>query len=115
MEVNDLKRQPFSRGFKETSPSCFQKTEKILDNTLSEQKSQLNKNRPQRILNGMKKCGTSCTACPYVKEGKTININRKLWNTTQKLNCKYFNIVYALKCKKENCGKTYIGEIKKIP
>ena len=61
----------------------------------------------------MKKCGTSCTACPYVKEGKTININRKLWNTNQKLNCKSFNIVYVLKCKKENCGKTYIGETKR--
>ena len=24
-----------------------------------------------------------------------------------------FNIVYALKCKKENCGKTYIGETKR--
>ena len=48
-----------------------------------------------------------------MKEGKTININGKVWNINQRLNFKSYNVVYALRCKKEKCGKTYIGETKR--
>ena len=89
------------------------KRQKNLRQYLIRAKVPIEQNRPQRLLKGMKKCGEGCTACPYIKEGKTININGKVWNINQKLNCKSFNVVYALKCKKENCGKTYIGETKR--
>ena len=62
----------------------------------------------------MTKCGTGCTACPYIKEGKSININGIQWKINQQLNCKSFNVIYAVICKKENCQRVYIGETKRI-
>ena len=51
----------------------------------------------------MKKCGQSCTMCPYVREGKVIKTNGIEWKINQNLHCKSYNVVYALICKKENC------------
>ena len=31
---------------------------------------------PQRRQRGMRKCGNNCTACPFIREVKSININR---------------------------------------
>ena len=57
----------------------------------------------------------SCISCSngIIFKFQLIVYNGKVWNINQKLNCKSFNIVYALKCKKESCGKTYIGETKR--
>ena len=43
--------------------------------------------RPKRILKGMKKCGKSCPACPYVKEGKEIQNNQTKWVINSAVNC----------------------------
>ena len=69
---------------------------------------------PKRRLNGMKKCGENCTACPYILNKKSIKINGIDWKINQNLNCKSFNVVYAIICSKEKCNMIYIGETKTI-
>ena len=69
---------------------------------------------PKRFLKGMKRCGTSCTACPYIKEGNIVKINNKNWNINRKLNCDSYNVVYAIICKKDKCNLVYIGETKRM-
>ena len=65
--------------------------------------------RPKRDLFGMSKCGKICTACPYVKEGKTVKVNnQEIWIIQRKINCKMFNCIYMLECNK--CGKRYVDE-----
>jgi hypothetical protein len=73
-----------------------------------------NKTRPERIINGMKKCEAQCTACPYIREGKSITINNTNWKIKRKLDCNSYNVVYAICCKKENCKEVYIGETKRM-
>ena len=62
----------------------------------------------------MRKCGTNCTACPYIREGKRIKINGQEWKINGDLHCKSFNVIYAVVCKKENCREVYIGETKRF-
>ena len=31
---------------------------------------------PERMQRGMRKCGKNCTACPYIKEVKSLGINQ---------------------------------------
>ena len=61
----------------------------------------------------MKKCGTNCLACPYTKETKSIKLNVINWKINRNVNCKSFNIIYAIICNKDNCKKTYIGETRR--
>jgi hypothetical protein len=71
---------------------------------------QLRRNE-KRQLKGMAKCGKSCTACPYIKEGKTVKINQnKYWSINKHVNCESYNIVYLIECDKNNCQEKYIGE-----
>ena len=63
----------------------------------------------------MKKCNTpECTACPFVKEGKEITINGQTQKINNELDCKAYNIVYAIWCQKENCRLVYIGKTKQM-
>ena len=55
-----------------------------------------------------------CTACPYIIEGKSIKINGHDWKIYKKLNCKSYNVVYTVCCKKEKCKQVYIGETKRM-
>ena len=67
--------------------------------------------RPKRNIIGMSKCEKNCTLCPFIKEGKTISINRKkTWKISKSVNCQSSNIVYLIECNKEQCKKRYIGE-----
>ena len=54
----------------------------------------------------MRKCGTKCTACPYIRKYKQIKINGKEWKINGDLHCKTFNVVYAIVCRKDNCRET---------
>ena len=65
-----------------------------------------------RQLNGMKRCGQACTACPYIKQGKSIKIDNKTsWKISKRLSCENFNIIYLISCNKEHCKENkYIGE-----
>ena len=68
---------------------------------------------PQRNQRSMTKCNIQdCTACPFIKEGKEVKINGVSWRINKQLNCKTYNIVYAIICKKDNCKEVYIGETK---
>ena len=72
------------------------------------------KKREDRDLKGMKDCGKQCSACPYMKEGRNIKINKKSqWKINKSVNCNSFNVIYMLECKKDNCKKRYIGETKR--
>ena len=43
---------------------------------------------PERKNVGMRKCNmTVCTACLYIKEGKTITINDRKWMINKQVNC----------------------------
>ena len=67
---------------------------------------------PKRYQKGMKKCGKSCTGCPYIKEGRKLILKGQEWFINRQLNCNSYNVIYAIMCKKENCQQIYIGEPK---
>ena len=70
---------------------------------------------PQRNQKSMSKCNSqNCTACPFIKEGKEVKINGVTWKINNQLNCKSYNVVYAIICKKDNCKEAYIGETKQM-
>ena len=70
---------------------------------------------PQRNQRSMSKCNSqNCMACPFIKEGKEVKINGVSWKINKQLNCKSFNVVYAIICKKDNCKEAYIGETKQM-
>ena len=69
---------------------------------------------PSRRQRGMKKCGKSCTACPYIKEAKSLKINKSEWKINQTLDCNVSNCIYLVQCKKEACKMNYVGETKRI-
>jgi hypothetical protein len=71
------------------------------------------KQRPRREVKGMKKCGTGCTACPYILQAKSISHRGTKWKLNKQLDCNSFNIVYMIECQKENCKKRYVGETKR--
>ena len=62
----------------------------------------------------MKKCGNQCTACAYIKEGNSFKINGSMWKINKAFNCKSYNMIYAIFCKKEKCKQVYIGETKRM-
>ena len=69
------------------------------------------KRYPERKVKGMSKCGTNCTACPFIMETKNVKIDSKTtWNLNSDFKCGNSNIVYLLECNIENCKKRYIGE-----
>ena len=66
---------------------------------------------PERSIKGMSKCTHSCSACPYIQEGKVIKFgNRQKWILNRRLTCDNSNIVYMIECQKSNCKERYIGE-----
>ena len=40
---------------------------------------------PRRYIEGMKKCGAQCTACPYILEGQDIDINGEQWKINRQI------------------------------
>jgi hypothetical protein len=69
---------------------------------------------PSRNQRGMKKCGRDCTACPYIREVKSLYINNNEWKLNKSFNCEVSNCVYLIECKKNNCKMKYVGETKRI-
>ena len=68
-------------------------------------------NRPKRINKGMKKCDMQrCQACPYISTGRSIKSHKITWRINRKYDCCTKNVVYMIKCNKNNCGMAYIGE-----
>ena len=69
---------------------------------------------PARRTRGMKRCGKNCSACPFIKEVKSLYINGNEWKINQNLNCEISNCIYLIECKKDRCNMKYIGETKRI-
>ena len=97
--------------FKQPPLIAYKRQKNIKDNIIRA-KVAMPQDRPIRKNPGMKKCGKWCTACPYVKEGKTIKIDsKKKWNINKNVNCETANIVYIIECQK--CNMRYVGESKR--
>ena len=63
-----------------------------------------------RKLKGMSKCGKSCPSCPFILEGKTVNVKKnEKWHLNKKFTCESYNVVYMIECSKESCKLRYIG------
>ena len=63
-------------------------------------------------VKGMFKCGKGCPACPYVREEKSVKIDKNhKWTFNKKFSCTNYNIIYMITCTKEHCKENrYIGE-----
>ena len=68
---------------------------------------------PARRMRGMKRCGKNCSACPYIREVKSLNINTNAWKINQNLNCEIANYIYLIECMKEDCNMKYVGETRR--
>ena len=77
-------------------------------------KAKVPSNYNKRNIKGMFKCGRGCPTCPYIREGKSIKVNDKVWKINRKFYCNTFNVIYAITCKTEKCKETYIGETKRL-
>ena len=67
----------------------------------------------ERKIKGMVKCGTFCTACPFINVRKSIKINdNEIWKLNKRYSCNNFNIIYLIECNKENCRQRYVGQSK---
>ena len=67
--------------------------------------------KSERHIKGTKKCGKSCTACPFISEEKSVKVNSKQdWKIQRKYTCESFNVIYMIECNKDRCKKRYIGE-----
>ena len=97
--------------FKEPPLVAFKKQKNLKDLLIRAKVPGPIKERSERKLKGMFKCNQEkCTSCPYIKEGKTIKINKTTtWQHNKKFTCNTSNIVYLIECKKEMCQKRYIG------
>ena len=95
--------------------TAFKRQKNLRDFLVRAKVPKIQTQHSNRRLNGMKKCGQNCTACPYIQEGKKVKIGTKDWNINSKVNCRSYNVVYLLVCKKDNCKeKFYIGETKNM-
>jgi hypothetical protein len=96
-----------SEVFTQSPLTAYRRQRNIRDNLIRAKVPMDPKPYPQRKQRGVRKCGKNCTACPYIREVKSLNIN-------QSLNCDISNCVYMIECRKDNCEMRYIGETKRI-
>ena len=75
--------QYLAEVFKEPPLTAFKKQRNIKDHLIRAKVADPPKMRPERKINGMFKCEKNCPLCPYIKEGKSITVNRK---TSWKIN-----------------------------
>ena len=100
--------------FKEPPLVAFRRQQNLRGHIVRAKVARKQRLYPKRYIKGMKKCGYNCGACPYIKEGNQIVINRKEWKINKQLDCQSYNLVYAIFCIKENCHQVYIGETKRM-
>jgi hypothetical protein len=103
-----------SEVFTQPPLTAFRRQKNLRDHLIRAKVPSDPKPYPQRRQRGMRKCGKNCTACPYIKEVKSLNINRSAWKINQNLDCNISNCVYLIECKKEKCNMKYVGETKRI-
>ena len=106
--------QYLSECFPETPLTAFKRPKNLRELIIKAKVPPPQNMRPQREIRGMRKCGTTCTACPYIKEDKKIKIDQQnTWNLYRKHTCNSFNIIYMLECNLDKCKLRYIGESKR--
>ena len=54
--------------------------------------------------------GKSVLPAVFFKETKLIKLNKSTWTIGSVVNCESSNIVYLIKCQKEECKERYIDE-----
>ena len=91
-------------------PLTAYKRQKNIKDFIIKAKVIQNKRNNKRYIKGMKKCGKSCGACPYIQEGNLIKCEKFTWKISKPINCESKNTVYMIQCTKERCNKNYIGE-----
>ena len=110
-----ISQDPYlSEVFQQPPLTAFRRQRNVRDHLIRAKVAGDPKKYPERQQRGMKKCGKNCTACPYIREVKSIKTNKTEWKINQSLNCEISNCVYMIQCKKDNCGLRYIGETKRI-
>ena len=103
-----------SEVFTQPPLTAYRRQRNIRDNLIRAKVPMDPKPYPQRKQRGVRKCGKNCTACPYIREVKSLKINKIEWKINQSLNCDISNCVYMIECRKDNCEMRYIGETKRI-
>ena len=68
------------------------------------------KQKPKRVVSGMKKCNNPCNTCPYVLASNKIQSSqtKEIVNLKASFNCNTSGIIYITTC--EKCKKQYIGQ-----
>ena len=103
-----------SEVFTQPPLTAFRRQRNIKDHIIRAKLPVDPKMYPEKRQRGMKKCGKNCTACPYIREVKSLRMNGKDWKINQNLNCNTYNCVYMIEYKKDNCKLKYVGETKQI-
>ena len=97
--------------FPEPPLTAYKRQKNVRDYIIRAKVPSLGQSRPKRNNLGMRKCGRSCHACPYIKEGKEARSKENfLWKINKLVTCDTFNVVYLIQCTKDNCKEQYIGE-----
>ena len=78
---------PYLAGvFPEPPMIAYRRPENLNDKLVRAKLSKPSKNPTRRQL-GMKKCGKRfCGLCPFVKEGKKVEMGNRIWYITRHLN-----------------------------
>jgi hypothetical protein len=103
-----------SEVFAQPPLTAYRRQRNIRDHLIRAKVPSDPKLHPERRQRGMKKCGRNCTACPYIREVKSLRVNNTEWKINQSLNGEISNCIYMIECKKDNCSMRYIGETKRI-
>ena len=85
-----------SEVFSQPPLTAYRRQKNIRDHIIRAKVAADPKPYPGRTQRGMKKCGKNCTACPYIREAKSLRINSQEWKINQNLNCEISNCVYMI-------------------
>ena len=100
--------------FSQPPLTAYKRQKNIRDHLIRAKVPSSPKSYPVRRVRGMKRCGKNCSACPYIREVKSLHINRNEWKINQDLNCEISNCIYLIECMKEHCNMKYVGETRRI-
>ena len=73
--------------FRDPPLTAFKRQKNIRDHLIRAKVPSDPKPYPSRRIRGMKRCGKNCSACPYIREVKSLNINTNEWKINQNFNC----------------------------
>ena len=103
-----------SEVFSQPPLTAYKRQKNVRDHLIRARVPQNPRSHPKRNMRGMRKCGANCTACPYIKEVKSLKMKDIEWKINQSLDCTISNCIYMIQCTKHNCNMRYIGETKRI-